>query len=177
MSWRNKKTSQHPGTSRPRIDVPKQPTDRAIELVGYGALLMLFGIPAIFYSSLPESIPIHFGFDGVPGRTGPRHMIWLLPGIGIILYVGLMWLVNYPHLFNYPVRLTTENIYRQYRYAQRLLRINATLVVVLFAFLKYTGVQVAFGQMDAIPTWPLLLLLAAIFGSVGVYIYKALKSD
>lgn len=171
------KSGQSRKAQRPRLDVPKKPTDRAIELVGYGALLMLFGIPAIFYYSLPETIPVHFGFDGVPGRFGPRHMIWLLPGIGIVLYAGLMWLVNYPHLLNYPVRLTTDNIYRQYRYAQRLLRINATLVVIMFAFLKYTGVQVAFGQMDAIPVWPLFLLLAAIFGSVGVYMYKALKSD
>jgi uncharacterized membrane protein len=162
---------------QPRLDVPKKPTDRAIELVGYGALLMLFGIPAIFYYSLPESIPVHYGFDGVPGRYGPRNMIWLLPGIGIVLYAGMMWLVNYPHLFNYPVRLTTKNIYRQYRYAQRVLRMITTLAVVMFAFLNYMGILIAFDQIDAIPTWPLLLLLAAIFGSVGAYTYKALKSD
>ncbi len=171
------KPSKSVKASQPRLDVPKQPADRAIELVGYGALLMLFGIPAIFYHSLPESIPVHFGFDGVPDRFGPRHTIWLLPGIGILLYAGLMWLVNYPHLFNYPVRLTTGNIYRQYRYAQRVLRIIATLVVIMFAYLKYMGIQVAFGQLDALPTFPLFLLLAAIFGTVGLYIYKALKSD
>ena len=170
------KNTQSGKAPRPRLDVPKEPSDRAIELVGYGALLMLFGIPAIFYYSLPETIPIHYGFDGVPDDYGPRHMIWLLPGIGIAVYAGLMWLAHYPHWFNYPVRLTTENIYRQYRYAQRLLRMISTLVVVMFAFLNYMGVQVAFGQMDAIPTWPLLLLLGAIFGSVGAYIYKALKS-
>lgn len=177
MSGRYKKTNQYPGTSGSRLDVPKEPADRAIELVGYGALVMLFGIPVIFYHSLPESIPIHYGFDGVPDGFGPRYMIWLLPGVGILLYVGLMWFANYPHLFNYPVRITTENIYRQYRYAQRVLRMIATLLVVMFAFLKYMGIQVAFGQLDALPTVPLFLLLAAIFGTVGVYIYKARKSD
>ncbi len=161
--------------SRPRLDVPKKPTDKAIELVGYGALLLLFGLPAIFYFSLPETIPIHFGIDGVPDGYGPRGMIWLLPGIAFLLYAGIMWLANYPHVFNYPVRLTTDNIFRQYRYAQRSLRIISALVVVMFAFLKYMSIQVTFGQLDAIPMWPVIIMLAAIFASVGVYMYKALK--
>ncbi len=102
-------------------------------------------------------------------------MIWLLPGIGAVLYGGLMWLANYPHLLNYPVRLTTDNIYRQYRYAQRLLRVISSLVVVMLAFIKYMGIQVTFGQLDAIPVWPVLLMVAAMFATVGVYIYSSLK--
>jgi uncharacterized membrane protein len=160
---------------RPRLDVPKKPTDKAIELTGYVALLLLFGLPAIFYFSLPESIPIHFGIDGVSDGYGPRGMIWLLPGIGFLLYAGMMWLTNYPHLFNYPVRLTTDNIFRQYRYAQRLLRIISALVVMMFAYLKYMSIQVSFGQLDAIPMWPVMFFLAAIFVSIGVYIHKALR--
>ena len=139
--------------------------------------MMLFGIPAFFYYSLPETIPIYYGLNGVPDGYGSCHMIWLVPGIRFVLSAGLMRLVNYPHLFNYPVRLNTKNNYRQYRYAQRVLRMIATLVVVTFALLNYMGIQDAFGQLNAIPAWPLFLLLAAIFGSVGVYIYKALKSD
>ncbi len=162
--------------TQPHLDVPKESVDKAIELVGYGALLILFGLPVILYYSLPETIPIHYGFDGIPDGYGHRRMIWLLPAIGILLYGGMMWLANYPHVFNYPVKLTTDNIYRQYRYAQRLLRMISTLVIMLFAFLNYMSIQITFGELDAIPTWPLLLMLAAIFASVGSYIYKALKN-
>jgi hypothetical protein len=40
------------------------------------------------WSSLPSEIPVHFGFSGSPDRWGGRFQSWILPVVGLGLYVA-----------------------------------------------------------------------------------------
>ena len=40
--------------------------------------------------------------------------IWIMPAVAAIIFAVLTAVSRYPHTFNYPVRITSENARRQY---------------------------------------------------------------
>ncbi|MHC5596804.1 MAG: DUF1648 domain-containing protein [Nostoc sp.] len=46
-------------------------------------LVGLFGIAIYAWSTLPDTIPVHFGFDGQANGWGSKKVLWLLPIIGL----------------------------------------------------------------------------------------------
>lgn len=57
-----------------------------------GAALAVMGITIAItareYRSLPERVPLHFGFDGRPGNYGPRPAIWLIVLIQVVIFAA-----------------------------------------------------------------------------------------
>ncbi|MCW4017357.1 MAG: DUF1648 domain-containing protein [Candidatus Bathyarchaeota archaeon] len=49
-----------------------------------GAYLIFLGYFLWVYASLPETVPVHFGFDGVANRWANKLELLLLPGIAVI---------------------------------------------------------------------------------------------
>jgi hypothetical protein len=48
------------------------------------------------WNSLPDRIPVHFGFDGRPDRWGRRRQAWIVPCLalaiyGVLSYLGGAW--------------------------------------------------------------------------------------
>jgi hypothetical protein len=38
------------------------------------------------WSSLPEEIPVHFGFSGRPDNWGSRFQAWIIPCVALVIY-------------------------------------------------------------------------------------------
>lgn len=161
----------------PRFTLKKDQFDQLMESLALVGLIGLIILPVVYYESLPELIPIHFGLDGRPDGFGPKVMIWLLPGIGGFSFVGMKILCRYPRLFNYPVKITTENARRQYRLAVRLIRILTATQLWLFCYLTNTIIEVALGLQDELNMGLLLLFLAGTFGTIGYYFWQSKKQD
>jgi len=94
---------------RPKLKIELESIDKVIEVIGIIGLILLIGLPIIYFSELPETIPRHFGFNGQPDGFSGRGIIWTLPIIGVIMYVGMFWLNKYPHTFNYPQQISNKN--------------------------------------------------------------------
>lgn len=149
-------------TNRPRINIPLQSYDYALEILAAIGLLVLLALPVFYYGQLPEQIPTHFGANGLPDKFGPKLTLWLLPIVGLCIY-GLMTFVNRrPDWFNFPVKITAENAARQYGLAVRLIRLLKAMVTVLFAYLVWGTIHVAHGGSDGLNSWVLALPLATL---------------
>jgi uncharacterized membrane protein len=59
------------------------------EIACLGLVLASFLIILVNFNSLPERIPHHFSFTGLPDKFGQRKMIWSLPLFGGLIYVVL----------------------------------------------------------------------------------------
>jgi len=160
---------------RPKIKVKREPVDWAIEVTGFVAVLLLFVLPAYFYKDLPENIPIHYGFDGTPDSVKSKATVWMMPVIGLILYIGLAVLNRYPHVFNYPVEITHENAEIQYKKASRLLRLLNTIIVVSFCYITYSTILTASGESNGIGNYFIPVFVVLIFGVMGVYLFQSSK--
>jgi Predicted membrane protein len=159
-------------SKRPRIEIPLQPFDYSLEALAAFGLLFLLGTAFWHYASLPDTIPVHFGPDGKPDRFGSKTTLWLLPGLGAVIYAMMTFLNQKPHWFNYSVTITPENAEKQYRLATKLFRFLKTLVLWLFACLTWGTVATATGETSGLSSW-LMVIPAAIVGLTFWYLYKS----
>ena len=160
---------------RPRIPVRKDFSDWLIEIIGACFSVIMIGLPIYYYSELPDIIPSHFNAAGEPDDYNEKSVIWTLPIMGLITYLGLLFLNQYPHIFNYPTPITEQNAEHQYRIATKLIRTLNMVIVVGFSYISYSTIQAAFEQQIGLGTLFLPLFLLSIFGVVGFYLYTAFK--
>jgi len=118
--------------ARPKIKLVLTTTDKVFEIIGWLALLMLWILTIINYSNLPNMIPIHYNGAGQADGFGGKGVLFMLPLIASVLFIGLTLLNKFPHVFNYPTSITTENALRQYSNATRMIRYLKFIIVFIF---------------------------------------------
>lgn len=161
--------------TRPKINLPTDGFDRAIQLIGGVLLILLIIHPLYHFMALPDSIPVHFNASGEPDRFGSKYTIWFMPILGIVLYIGLSIVTRYPHTYNYVVRITEENAKRQYFLATKLMRILNLQVVLIFFYINYGMIQTALGQSNGLGSLVFPIITVPILGTLIWYLYQSLK--
>ena len=140
-------------TKRPRIKVPYETLDVIIDLITATLLLLLFIYTFMSYSELPDIIPSHFNAKGEVDGHSQKAFLWLLPGFGLLMFVGLSILNKFPHIHNYMVNITEENALKNYRLSTRILRFTNLFVVLIFALIAYHTIQAAKGNPSSLGAW------------------------
>ena len=158
---------------RPKIKIKLDGIDKTIEALGGFALLVLVALPLFYFDQLPDEIPSHYGASGQPDGYSGKATIWIMPILGVILYVGIFWLNKYPHIFNYPQRITEENAERLYTVATKITRFINTQMAIVFAYLCYSTIQTSLGRQDGISSHFLLIFLICNFSLIGYLLYKS----
>ncbi|HYD91359.1 MAG TPA: DUF1648 domain-containing protein [Flavobacterium sp.] len=147
---------------RPKIKVPFTTADKALEVSGGIALLLLWALVIYFYPKLPDIVPIHFNFNGEADGFGDRQTMFLLPVIGTLLFMVLTALSLYPHTFNYPVKITEDNALRQYTIAVRMMRFLKLGVIILFGIIEYGTIRTATQQAQGLGRGFIFLVFALV---------------
>jgi uncharacterized membrane protein len=160
---------------RPKIDVPWTAFDRSLERISAALLVLLLIATAYYMCALPETVPLHFDARGIPDRYGSKWWIIIFPVIAGFLYVLLTALNKYPHTFNYMVRITQENAFRQYSLAMRFMRFLKLLVILLFALIESTVAYIAFGKADSTGIFVLPAVLVTIVLPLIWYMVKSVR--
>ncbi|MEG4274621.1 MULTISPECIES: DUF1648 domain-containing protein [unclassified Microcoleus] len=158
---------------RPVISLGLSPVLVAVELLAAIALLLAVLLIVKFWAVLPDRIPIHFGLGGLADAWGDKLTIWIVPAVAAILFAVLTAVSRYPHTFNYPVRITSENARRQYLLARGLLVCLKAQMCWLLAFVVRQQILVALGNAQRFSmelVWGIVVLILA---TVGVYLVKA----
>lgn len=158
---------------RPVISLGLSPVLVAVELLG--AIAVLLGVLLIvqFWGVLPDRIPIHFGLGGQPDAWGDKVTILLMPAVAAIMFAVLTAVSRYPHTFNYPVPITSENARRQYLLGRSLLVWLKAEICWLLAFVVRQQILVALGNAQRFSVELVLGIIVLIFATVGVYLRKA----
>lgn len=162
-------------TGNPKLKIALDLIDKIIESIGIVALLMLFLIPLMYYGELPNSIPSHFDIHGEVDAYSNKSILWLLPMIGLITYIGLAFLNRYPHIFNYPKKITIENAAYQYKMATRFIRSLNTLIIGLFTYLSYSTIQLALGNQSSLRMCISILFVILILSLILVYSFQSYR--
>jgi uncharacterized membrane protein len=148
----------------------KHPFDFFLEIIGVFIILGCFLFLALNYESLPDSLPRHYGSDGVPDAYGAKAIIWVLPIFGFFLYFVLGLISYFPELINLPFNPSPENTEHYQRKYSRMLRILNVVMVGIFAFLTYQSVQIGLGTQSQLPGYFKLVSLGLLLGIPFIYI-------
>ena len=160
----------------PKLKIELEPFDWILEGIGIVAVVCLIALPFVYMDELPDQIPQHFDIHGQVDKYGGKGMLWFLPILGVVLYGGMVLLNRFPHVFNYPVKITHENTLRQYTMATRLIRQINTLIVVFFLVLSYQTIQISLGNQGSMSSWFVIGFLALIFGITIGYFVRVRKA-
>ncbi|NVO19727.1 MAG: DUF1648 domain-containing protein [Bacteroidetes bacterium] len=67
----------------------KKTINLLLEIISLIALISGIFLVIVSVKRLPDNIPTHFSFNGIPDDTGNKNEIWLLPIMGGLIYVVL----------------------------------------------------------------------------------------
>ncbi|WP_116126807.1 DUF1648 domain-containing protein [Lewinella sp. IMCC34183] len=158
---------------RPKLELAPRAADRWLNAIATISLILLLATAVVGYAEVPETIPIHFNVRGRPDDYGSRLYFWIVPAMGVLLFLFFRWLLTRPHRFNYPVRITADNAEYQYRIATRLLRTLLAVILLALTYLHYTIIETSQGEAEGLGGWFTPLLLVTVVGATGYYFYLA----
>ena len=161
--------------SRPKVRLDPSQADWILEGLALTGLLMLVLLPTAYYGELPDIIPQHFNARGDVDDWGPKSVLWLLPAVGLGLYLLLTLINRWPHIFNYPVKITPENAARQYQLATRLIRVLKAVIMLVFSYLCWGIIQSALAEKSSLGPAFLWITLGLVFGTIGWYVWTAFR--
>lgn len=165
---------------RPVLRLSATPQERALLIVALAGVACCVLPLILWWAALPQTVPSHFDISGRPNAYSSKWWLLLLPALSVVITAGFTILTRYPHLFNYPVRVTPKNALHLYRTGRLLLRwINAVLAWV-FAVIEWQTLQVTLGKAAGLPQWfPLVTvaLIALVLISVVAFILTSVLSS
>nr|WP_321236051.1 DUF1648 domain-containing protein [uncultured Psychroserpens sp.] len=160
-------------TNRPKIDVPLQPIDIILDLISITLLILMLVYVTMSYSELPDIIPSHFNGKGEVDGHSEKIMLWLLPALGTVMFIGLFILNRYPHIHNYMVNITEDNALKNYRFSTRIVRITNLFMALLFGIISYSMVQGAKSEHFKLGDWFIPIVIGfSILLPIGILIYN-----
>ena len=162
-------------TERPKLTLPLSPTDKIIEIAGWVCLALLWITTLVCYANLPEIIPTHFNLAGKADDHGHKMVIYFLPVIGTLMFIGMTVLNRYPHRFNYPATITADNAARQYQNGKRMVRVLKLGIAIVFSMLVFMIYRSATGPSGNLQYWFLPVMLAVILIPLAYFTIRAVK--
>ncbi|MNI20943.1 DUF1648 domain-containing protein [Sphingobacterium paramultivorum] len=162
--------------NRPRIKLRLTAADKVLEFMGWCVVLLLWYAVTVHYSKLPEIVPVHYNAEGKVDKFGPKSVLLMIPFITTVLYVAMTIINRFPHLFNYPVKITEENALQQYTSASRLIRYLKFIVVVIFGIIAFKSIPNVAATSEGLGTWFLPFVLLSVFVPVIYFLIKSVKT-
>ena len=94
------------------------------------------------WSSLPNRVPMHYNFFGEVDKWGSKGTIFSHPIIGAVLWIGLTILEKFPHVYNYIINLTEENIERQYKNGRIMVNVVKNEILIYISYSIWKDVKI-----------------------------------
>ena len=160
-------------SSRPVIrDLERSRVDIALEVLAFGGLVVLIALPALYYSTLPKTIPQHFNLKGQADGWGDKSSLLMMPVSGVIVFVALTVLARFPHVFNYPWPITEANARSQYSISRQMLSAVKFELVASFAYMTWSTIRTAMGAQSGLGSFFTVVQVPIVFAILGVYLFK-----
>jgi hypothetical protein len=129
--------------ARPKLSLPLTPRECLVEAVGAVLIATLVIMAGIELARLPEPVPLDFDANGSADAWGTRSVLALVPGVALIVYVGLSALQLFPESYHYRMVVTEANAAALYRKRRWLVRGAKVVLTLISAMLFFATVNAA----------------------------------
>ena len=162
---------------RPKIQIPVSKIEIVLEIFAFCGVLAILSYSFAYWSKLPDMVPTHFNFTGEADAWGAKSSILLMPAIVVILHIILTMVSRFPHLFNYPVRITEENARQEYILGRYFLKVLKLLIVWMFFFISRFTISIALGEKTNLGNimWVMMVTMFVILVGYFIFAFKLAK--
>lgn len=151
---------------------PMSRTEWLVEAAALGILLFWLCYLAVNWSSLPDEVPTRFDFSGNPVALGSRSVLWVLTGLGFLVYVVLTAGSRLTRFHSFPVEVTRENASELYAFSRRFINLSKLVVIATLGYIEWKMVQTARGNADGLAPWFIPTLIA---GMLALALYPVFR--
>ncbi len=144
---------------------------KMLEVAGIASLIAIVFLPLINYAGLPDEIPSHFNFKGLPDAWSSKSSIWALPIIAAVLYIGLSAL----NFFLLKKQIAKNSGNNNPAVLGQVLRLMQTLKLSLnigFLYIVYATIQVSHESFEGLGLWFLPVYLMVMIILPLIFIVK-----
>ncbi|KOO47652.1 DUF1648 domain-containing protein [Priestia koreensis] len=163
--------------TRPALQIPRTLVEYVLTIASFVLWLAMIVYISTQWPALPDRIPTHFNFQGEADGWGGKGMVWTLPGIGIVLLIGLTIIERFPHAYNYLVPITEATAKAQYQNARLMMVVIKFEIIGLFAYFSWQSIQLAFGRNVGLGNWELPVVLIMIFGTCILFVVRSFRMN
>lgn len=163
--------------ARPKLKIAATRSDLILDVLCWVAMIGSLVFSLLIFPKLPETIPTHFGINGVANGFGNKMMIFFPVSISLALFLIVTLLGRFPHIFNYPVEITEQNALTQYTMATRFVRVLKFIIVAIFTSVGILISLTALKKIENIGFWFVPIVLIVVLTPISFYIVKARKSQ
>ena len=162
-------------STKPKIYIPNSSIDHAVDALGALLLILSWCYLLFNYAEIPERIPTHYNFEGIADGFGEKNQLFVLLGIGTVIYIGVYVLNFFPHKMNLMASITEENAFYQYSIAKNMLRMVNLALAITFSYLCCKAVHNALNEITDLDAWMTPVILVLLFVPLGYYLFKLAK--
>lgn len=135
------------------------------DIFNFGLLFFLWRFTIKHYAALPQTIPVHFDFDGKADRFGNRKYSFLLPALLTVFYFIFTWVSRDAGAANFPLEITEENKYAQFLIMEIFIRWLFVLIALIFLNSQDYMFRYSFDETVK-PKVPLAISFLTVIGSL-----------
>ncbi len=162
---------------RPKIKIEKSIIDKIIELATFLLIIGTAVLLGFYYNQLPEKVEINFNWPSKDNNGfGVKDLLWISPVICGIICLALYKLNNYPWIFNYPVKITTENAKENYKNSTQMLRAMSLIISLLCLLITLSSVLSGLGKTFILEKYLFPIFPVLLIGIPIVYMIKINRS-
>jgi uncharacterized membrane protein len=160
--------------NRPKLIIPRTFLENVLDLAGIILFIASAGSLVIQWSSIPDTVPIHFNTAGEPDGWGSKNHLWILLVVGLITWILLTIIEKFPHIYNY-LFLTAENAEQQYKNARLMINVLKNEILIFFVYMSWVSGQIANGNNNNLSLWDLPIFIIGITGTIAFFIVRSIK--
>ncbi|MFC2088368.1 DUF1648 domain-containing protein [Calditrichota bacterium] len=149
--------------------------DIILEVISIIALLT-FSIFIIFtWSSVPQRIPTHFNWSGIPDRWGAKGTVPIMLYVTVFVFILFSVLSRFPRVINFPIPVNEKNPKNHLQLRFSLILWTKAELIMFTSYIGIQGIRVAFGQSGGLGSYLVPIILVVLFGTIAVFIYRVNK--
>jgi uncharacterized membrane protein len=142
------------------------------DVFNFGLLGFLWWFTIKHYKTLPQTIPVHFDFDGKADRFGNKRYSFLLPVLLTVFYILFAFVIRDPGSANFPVEINEDNEHAQFLIMKIFLRWLFALITLIFLNSQDYMFRYSFDETVK-PKVPLAIALFSVIGSLAAVLIIA----
>ena len=144
---------------RPILDLPKTKREKVWDWIGGGIFLLSMLYIIVVWGKIPDEVPGHFNAAGEVDRWGSKFELFILPFIGVFLWILMGLLEKAPQMYNYPARLNENNVEAFYLSSRKILNEVKNYCLILFSIISIQMVRISLGDAHSLGWWFLPLVI------------------
>lgn len=160
----------------PKLKLARSNLEKFHDSIAILIIFLSFSYLLTKWSVIPSTIAIHFNGNGEADGWGSKLTLFILPILMLLIYIGLTFLRNFPHQFNYMTKITELNANYLYKNAIHLLSWFKLEIVALIAYMQWSMIQETSGHSSYLGIWQFLIALAILIGTVIYYVIQQAKT-